>query len=106
LFGRELLQVERPTVEILPGESVTLQEVWDNAPFIDRVTVAVDLTYGEDQSARADKSVWFVPWLILALILLALIGYAVWRRMRSQRPADETDDSTVRRRQVADTSAS
>ena len=90
-FGRDLFKAEKPLPELLPGNSTTIQEVWDSPPLFDRAVATVTVTAPDDVETSADTAKWIVPWLlVLALVLaLAAIGFWRWWKRRQERPDEE-----------------
>ena len=90
LFGRELASFPATAVpEILPGQSITLQQQWDGVPALDQVHVRVDMTAAGDVTAGGDTTEWVVPWPLIIAILVLVVVYLVLRRYLGGRGGDD-----------------
>ncbi|MFI1384979.1 WxL protein peptidoglycan domain-containing protein [Embleya sp. NPDC020886] len=109
LFGRKLMSKVDEGTEILPGSAVEKVVEWKDAPRLDHVTVKVNGVVA-DQNIKDDASASYtaVPWpsllTLAALLLVAGIGWGVWRNGRKGKggdpakpagPVGPTDDTTV-----------
>ncbi|MGW1993197.1 WxL protein peptidoglycan domain-containing protein [Embleya sp. NPDC001921] len=109
LFGRKLMSKVEEGAEILPGSTVEKVVEWKDAPRLDHVTVKVDGKVA-DQNLEDDASASYtaVPWpslvTLAALLLVAGVGWGLWRNRRKGKggdpakpsgPVGPTDDTTV-----------
>ncbi|MCT9087756.1 DUF916 domain-containing protein [Streptomyces sp. ASQP_92] len=88
LFGRTLLSrgLAKVPSELLPGQRVTLTEVWRGAPQLDWGDVKLRAT-ARDAQGSAGVSFVALPWLPLAVLLAAALAYPTHRAVRRHRTA-------------------
>ncbi|AEB46277.1 WxL protein peptidoglycan domain-containing protein [Micromonospora maris] len=90
-FGWKLAQSEGLALpELLPGSVFTITERVTGVPPAVRLTAEVELTPAMADgtvlsSVRTDKSIWAMPWLLLAALLV--VGVTVYLRIRRRRAA-------------------
>ncbi|MEU9194181.1 WxL protein peptidoglycan domain-containing protein [Streptomyces hundungensis] len=87
LFGRTLLSrgVAKVPSELLPGERVTLTEVWRGAPQLDWGDVRLRAS-ARDAEASAGTSFFALPWLAVAVLVAAALSYPAYRTLRHHQP--------------------
>jgi hypothetical protein len=86
-FGRTLFERRDIDIaELLPGNSVTLTEEIDDLPFLGPIEVDIGVE-GPDAGADESATAWIIPWLLVALVLVVLVGLLAWwlRRRRRRR---------------------
>ncbi|MCX4762054.1 DUF916 domain-containing protein [Streptomyces sp. NBC_01275] len=109
LFGRTLLSRDLTKIpaELLPGQRVRLTEPWRGAPQLDWTDVKLTVS-AEDTKESAAASFVAVPWLVVAVLTVAL-GAGAWLllRLRRTRPkgARGADVLRLRRRARSATTA-
>lgn len=87
-----------------PGARGALSSTWSDVPLFGRVTVTAELVYqrGPDDLPviLVQRSVWIVPWRLLALtagsLSLAVIAWRGARRVRTRRSAPAAGPSSLR----------
>jgi hypothetical protein len=75
-------------IELLPGQSVQLTLPLPGPPLLDDVSVTVKATdAASGSSASATGGYLALPWLLVVLVALALLGGAfwLWRRAKNRR---------------------
>lgn len=96
LFGRTLHNTgSGPIPEILPGSTVILTESFSGMPVLDQVTGRVEIS--EQQvgvESAGDDTAWIVsiPFLLVLLVLLVLVGFAIWWSRRGAPEVDQGKD--------------
>ncbi|CAM5714792.1 hypothetical protein SALBM311S_01068 [Streptomyces alboniger] len=87
LFGRTLLarDLARVPAELLPGQRVRLSEPWRGAPQLDWGDVTLTAS-AQDTRESASASFFALPWLLAALLAVALpVGVVLLIRARRAR---------------------
>jgi hypothetical protein len=85
---------------LLPGASVTeravISGVWPQFRLHQTVSVqpvATSGSVGDLSPVSAGSTLWAVPWTLLVLVLVLVVGLVVWMRRRSRKaPGDESSD--------------
>ncbi|WP_421119600.1 WxL protein peptidoglycan domain-containing protein [Aquihabitans daechungensis] len=75
--------------ELLPGNSVIVEDTWEGLPVAGPLTARVEATApADDVRATAEVTEWIVPWpLIVALVLLLIVAVGLLARRRKRRRA-------------------
>lgn len=104
VFGTDLGAAPEVDVpELLPGSSMEFEATFDDVPAALRVTAEVRLDavsgrsdVGDPGTVVRSASVWAVPWLAVALVIVAIVGLvAMRRRRRVRRRRDEAREREV-----------
>ncbi|MDI2132291.1 WxL protein peptidoglycan domain-containing protein [Yinghuangia seranimata] len=89
LFGKLLNKTSTAPEPLLPGQSVELSQVWNDAPLMDHVSVSVKVisqSNGQKLEDSESTSYTAVPWpaLVTLAFLLVVAGFA-WSYLRNRR---------------------
>ena len=86
----------RELPELLPGGSATLTHQQASITPLGKLTAELTVTAPGIQPLTRSVTTWVTPWLLFAVIALAVTGAIVWRRRRRRRLDNgQTDDDLV-----------
>lgn len=83
LFGRDVDDATADgTVDLLPGQKVTLTQKVDGVGHLDHLTATVTVGTTDGVTDAADTSTWIIPWLAIVVLVLLVAGAIAWWRRR------------------------
>jgi hypothetical protein len=101
-LGLTLRTLERRELpELLPGGEVTIAETATGLPLLGRLHAELDVT-AEGADVQRTTGAWAVPWSLVVVVGLVLVGWRVRRRRRSRPRRGGGDGGATDRRRDRD----